>query len=130
METDARRQRQPLRREREWRMDAVRADLADGCLQGIHHLTGHETHVASVRYAEDQSAAQRIAECGQFVREPLAARLANATVPEDNLLELDAAVLAKRQLLQQLVGIPEHDHIHPCRSAHGNPIVLDRIRHE
>ena len=109
-------------------MDAVCANLADICLQGIHHLAGHGAHFADVRYAEDQRAAQCVAECGQFVREPLAARLANATVPEDHFLEVDAAVLAERQLLQQFVGIPEHDHIHSCRSAHGNPIVRDRVR--
>ena len=111
-------------------MDAVRANLADACLQGIHILAGHGMHFAGVRYAEDQHSAQCVAERGQFVRDPLAARLANATAREDHFLELDAAVLAERQLLQQFVGIPEHDHIHSCRSAHGNPIVRDRVHHE
>ena len=111
-------------------MDAVRANLADVCLQGIHILAGHGTHFAGVRYAEDQSAAQRIAERGQFVHDPLAARLANAAVREVDFHEPDATVLAKRQSRQQFVCIPEHDRIHSCRFVHRNPIVRDRLRHE
>ena len=87
-------------------------------------------HFAGVRHAEDQRAAQRVAERRQFVRSPLAARLANATAVEDDFHELDAAVLAERQSLQQFAGIPEHDRMHSCRSVHGNPIVRNRVRFE
>ena len=124
------RQGQPLRREREGRMDAVGANLTDIFLQGIHHLAGHGTHFSSVRYAEDQSAAQRVAECGQFVRDSLAARLANAAVHKVDFHEPGATVLAKRQARQQLVCIPEHDRIHSCLSAHRNSIVRDRDHRE
>ena len=49
---------------------------------------------------------------------------------EDDLHELDAAVLAERQLFQQFVGIPEHDRTHSCRSVHATLIVRDRVCHE
>ena len=94
------RQSQSLRRELERRIDAVCANLADVCLQGIHHLAAHGTHFARVRHAENQRAAQRVADRGQFVRNPLAVRLANAAAGEDDLHELGAAVLAERQSLQ------------------------------
>ena len=90
-------------------------------LQGIHHLAAHGTHFARVRHAEDQRAAQRVAERGQFVRNPLAVRFVNAVAGEDDLLELDEAVLAERQLLQQSVGIPGHDRTHSCHSVHEKP---------
>ena len=60
--------------------------------------------------------------------DPLVARLANAAVREVDFHEPDAAVLAKLQSLQQFVCIPAHDRMHSCRSAHGNPMVRDRVR--
>ena len=80
------RQSQSLRRELWRRIDAVCANLADVCLEGIHHLAVHGMHFARVQHAESQPAAQRVAERGQFVRDSLAARLANAVAGEDNLL--------------------------------------------
>jgi len=116
----------PLRREPKRRADTVGADLAHVRLQGIHHLPVHGTHVASIRYAENERSAERVAERGELVRNPFPSGLANAAILEDGFLELDAAVLAECELRQQSVGIPEQDRRLSGLPVRGKPIVLDR----
>ena len=101
-------QGQPLGNELQRGTDAVRADLADECLQRVHLLPVHGPHLAGVRHAEDHGAADGVAESGQFVGDRLPTRRANPVAGEPGFLELDAAVLAKLDLLNQAPAVPGH----------------------
>ena len=124
------RKREPLRREPERRADAVRADLADVRLEGIHLLPVHGTYLTGVRYAEDERPTQRVAERGQLIRDPFPVGPANPATVEYGLLELDAAVLAERELRQQPVRVPDHDRRSPCLPLRSPSIVRDHGRSE
>ena len=124
-------QSQPLRRELERRIDAVCANLADICLQGIHPLPGHGTHFARIRHAEDQRAAQRVAERRQFVRNPSGDEAPERGCPRRRPLSNSMRLSSpSASCLSSLSGFPQHDCIRSGRTVYGNPIVRDCVRCE
>ena len=104
------RQSQPLGDKRQWGTDAIRTNLADKGFQRIHLLPVHRPHLTGVRHTEDQCATNGVAKSSQLVGDGVPIRRTDAVAGEYGFFELDAAILAKFELLQHALAIPGHDH--------------------
>ena len=94
------RHQQALGQDRQLGVDAVGAHLDDEFLQCVDLPAFQPLQFACVRHAEDHRPADGVAEGGQLVGDGLPPGGCDSLPGEFHLLELHAAVFAKRELPQ------------------------------